>query len=148
ELNDYDGLIIICLAGICTDDILNNNGSILEEFYQTKVWASKFNEPKYSGDIQLIVNYFSRINNLLNIEWINYIEITLRFLHKIINNEIVWESIVKMKNELEKSPTKTLYSNQINLIIDNTRLSNWKEENFSKIIAERSKLFINNTLSK
>ena len=84
----------------------------------------------------------------MNIEWINYIEITLRFLHKIINNEIVWESIVKMKNELEKSPTKTLYSNQINLIIDNTRLSNWKEENFSKIIAERSKLFINNTLSK
>lgn len=139
---DHDFLILIMLAGLCTDDINNSNGNITENFYQTEVWAYKLGSHRYSGDIELVARHFAHIKPYLKIEWHEYIVVTMKLLHEILQDDSVWDKINDIRDRIRWSPTKTLNQIEIKRILNQTTFNNWISDNMENITHKRGELFI------
>lgn len=79
SLYDYDKAILTSLAGLCADEINNNNGNINSTFYQMPVRAPRFAETRYGG----------------NAIWINHL-----YYHLTIGNNFSWESYISAPSNL------------------------------------------------
>lgn len=138
---DYDKLILIMLAGLCADDINNNNGLISERLYETSIWSKKFNSIRNEGDIEYAISCYKNIESSLKIRWLNYVVTSMTLLHEIMKDNVVWETINLIRKSLLISQDLTLKYDQIEKIIQNRSFLKWKNKNLQRIIIERKNIF-------
>lgn len=138
---EHDSLILMMLGGLCADDINNSKSNITSEFYRSEIWTNKISAIRYEGDLELIGRHYQFIKEQLNIEWQSYIVHSMKLLHQIFGEEIVWKAIILLRNELFNSSKKTLSAIQIEEILVQSGFIKWLDENIEQIKSERIKLF-------
>jgi len=143
SIYDHDKAILSMLAGLCVDDINNNNGIINSSFYEIQTWANKFNEPRYEGDIELVISNFNAIKSTITLSWQEYISTSLKFLYGILNDNRIWETITVLRKHLKESTNHTLDNKQIDEIIIRTKFPKWVSQNKVTILKQR-KNFLEN----
>lgn len=139
---EYDMMIHIMLAGICAEDIYNSNGKIAENIYEIPIWAAKFNDIRYVGDVELVIGIFENIRNNICLEWQDYIIGVQKNLHQILNTNEVWDGVELIKDSLSKSSRKTLTGIELDELLHNSNFLRWKESNILDIINTRERLIL------
>lgn len=139
---EHDRLILIFLAGICTEDINNTNGRITESMYAFEQWTLKVDRAQYIGDKTLILDHYDMIKNDLKIILEEYMVTSMRFLHCILNDKVVWHNVCCVAKALKQSPNKTLQHHQIVEIVVKEGLDKWIRRNIDSIVKQRRQVFV------
>jgi hypothetical protein len=140
--SDHDKLIIIFLAGISADDINNTSGRITESMYEYEQWMARVDQRHYWGDGVLIMKHFEMIENDLGMTWEAYMVNSMRFLHRILNDNVVWRNVYCIAKALDQSPDKTLTHLQIQEVVAKEGLDEWIRKNIDSIVWQRRQLFV------
>lgn len=143
SFEDHDAFIFIFLAGFCTDALVNYQGQLPNDFFNMTNWGPKFGSHIYSGDIQLVNRDFYEINSLHNsISWESYISATLKCVCRILQEPIIWDSILSVRRALMDSDSQTLHANELNLIFEALDVDRHINKKLPLIIAYRQNLLI------
>lgn len=137
---DHDSLILIFLAGMCTDDLIRENFKINDVWYSIPCYAQKLNMDEYSGDSEFVQNQISFIDKHINSKHAPYIIESLKFLHQIICSKEIRETLEMLRKSLIESSNKTLNENEINEIINQSPFNDWLLKNKDHLCKEREQL--------
>lgn len=144
ECIDFDTPVLIMLAGLCIDDIINQDRQITENLLEAQIWGNKLNSTRYSGDLEGIsdrMSYLAEIKPQLKADNAGYIKCSLKLVYDILNNDIIFESLSILREELIKSSNQTLTKDEIFSILQDTRIESWIEDNLKDILARREDMF-------
>ena len=141
---ELDMLFLIYLAGFCTEEIVNSNMQITDDFFDPQVFLTKLANDSYGGDCDYM---HSILCKLFNIQ-INpkkdvrpYYVSSLNFLYNILTDKIVFQILTSLAIKLTKSPQQTMSGVEIATFLDNTEFPKWIKINEKKIFGERKKLY-------
>lgn len=141
---DHDKAILSFFAGLCADLLVEKSRNIQTEFYDSSIWFEKLqNDNNYSGDRDLIGSTFSLIKDRITLSQKEYFVSCIKALFEILNNEIVWEALSSVRDELIKK--HTLNTAEIDEIILNKGFDSWKKQNKAAIISDREILLVKRT---
>jgi hypothetical protein len=135
---EVDAFILIQLAGMCADDINNTRGKIPKNYYSQANWVDRFNRPRYGGDLELVGKFFPLIKDKVSVTWQDYVVNSIKALHEIFSNILLWESVSLLRSTLQK--TGTLKSSEINKCLNNSDFIEYRNKNLDKLKMSRIKL--------
>lgn len=140
-LNDHHSIVLILMAGLCADDIYVNEGQLPSDVYETKVWASKLNATRYSGDLELAINHLAAIDTGIAVTMPEYTVLFLKELHTILAENPVWDVLIQLAEHLSNSEQQSLDKIQINQILEgNAAFIEWIPENKPKLLERFDKI--------
>ena len=135
SLFDHDKAVLSYLAGFCVDELLRIQ-AIQPQLLAPAYWVGKLNEDKYSGDRDLIGStFYPYIDEQTGLLFNDYITDCLSALFKILNDDVIWNCIVSMRESLLKN--KTLNLDQVDKVLTESGFNEWKEKNKVRIEQER-----------
>ncbi len=143
SFQDHDLMILMCLAGLCADDINHCEGNLNEQLYDNFVFEGKMNSKKYSGDSQLLMPHLIELVTLYNIDQRQYIISCQRLLNEIFTIDWIKTILIELRNKIANSSNQTMQGSEIISYLDNTDLKKWRENNWKKIIEARMVEFNN-----
>lgn len=139
-IEDHDSLILIFLAGLCSDDLYEQNLEIDEANFKMSTWGKKFSTLKYSGDAELINKRFYFLSLQKNLDWEHYISESIKFVYQILQDYTLRSIIDSFYNKIISNSNHTITKNEIANLISESEFSKWKEDNIISIMNNRSKL--------
>lgn len=133
----HDKMILLCLAGMAADEV-NTYENNLENFnYDHDSFIDKLRTNKYSGDYELLKPHLNIIKDQLSVNYKLYLLNSRKLLHEIFTDEYLSKALIGLRNKLAISSSLTLNSDEIISFLDSTKLKNWKQFNWPKVINER-----------
>ena len=135
---EYDVMILMCLAGMAADDVNHCECHLTRELYDNSIFAKKLNSNKYSGDCRLMIPHLQRLNSQLNVTERIYTISCQKLLHKIFTTDQIKNILLDLRNKIAHPLNQTLTGEEIIAYLDKTYLKEWKETEWIKIIDSRS----------
>lgn len=134
---DHDLMILICLAGMCADDINHCEGNLNEQLYDNSVFSKKMNSKKYSGDSKLLSPHLNTLVTSYNVDQRPYTISCQKLLNEIFTTDGIKSILIELRNRIANSPNQTIQGSEIIDYLDITDLKEWRENNWKKIIESR-----------
>jgi hypothetical protein len=134
---DHDLMILMCMAGMASDDINHGNGLIDEELYENSSFAKKLNSNKYSGDAKLILPHLQRLVPELSVDQRTYTVSCQKLLHELFMTDWVTNILIGLRNKISNTSNQTITGIELVKHLDSTKLKHWKENDWTKIVEDR-----------
>lgn len=139
-VEDHDSLILVFLAGLCSDDLYEKDLKVSDSDFQMSTWGKKFATIKYSGDAELINRHFYFLNLHKKIDWESYISESIKLVSTILKDPIIRSVFELFLKKIIINSNHTLSKSEIEIIISESELPKWIENNKDSILKIRETL--------
>jgi len=141
---ELDMLFLIFLAGFCTDEIVNSNMQITEDFFDPKIYTQRLSNIIYEGDNELMCSFLCKLFNIQanpQKDVRPYYVSSMRLLYNILTDKTVFQTLTALAKTLMNSQQQTMSGVEIKTFLDSSELSKWIEANEKQLFEKREELY-------